>query len=146
MIGCILSPAIDFASPITSTTGHTQLNSNEKIQAARLKAMNILTKASAWSLVLFRYGKCKERARVGTYGIRQAITLADSACVTAVLIMPQIILQMTNLSMPVIRMQSVEIDDGLHICQCNIGSWLLLLGTIIASVPFLVALLLNVKS
>ena len=84
--------------------------------------------------------------RVGTYGTRQAITLADSACVTAVVTMPQIILQMTNLSVLVIRMQSVEIDDGLHICQCNIGSWLLLLGTIIASVHFLVALLLNVKS
>ena len=64
-IGCIISPAIAFASPITSTTGHVQLNFSEKIQMARSKAMNILTKASEWSLMLCRYVTCKKRGRVG---------------------------------------------------------------------------------
>jgi len=72
--------------------------------------------------------------------------MAASARVTAVLTMPQIILQIANLSVPAIRMQSVEIDDGLYCCQCDIGPWLLVLGTIFASAPFFVALLLNVKS
>ena len=60
--------------------------------------------------------------------------------------LPQIILQIINLSVPEVRMQSVVIDADLYACQCEIGPWLLALGTILASSPFFLALLLNVKS
>lgn len=72
----------------------------------------------------------------------------DSMRVTFVLMIPQIILQVINLSVPALRMQSFEIDDGIYECNCTVGwPWLLVLGILLSAIPFFVALLLHhVKS
>ena len=59
--------------------------------------------------------------------------------------LPQVILQIINLCLPNVRMHSVEIDEGLFACESDIGPWFLVLGVIVASLPFLLALLLNIK-
>ena len=59
--------------------------------------------------------------------------------------MPQVILQILNISVPCMRMSSVELDDSIFICQSDTDIWLLIVGILIASMPFFLLLLLNVK-
>ena len=65
--------------------------------------------------------------------------------VTSILMMPQVILQILNISVPCMRMSSVELDDSIFICQSDTDIWLLIVGILIASMPFFLLLLLNVK-
>jgi len=142
-IARILSPKISLASS-TLTTNRTII---EKVQLARLKVMGVLTKVSLWMLFLSSSGEFKV-APVSQQrnSIVQKVTFADSMRVTVALIVPQLILQIINASILPLRMQSIDIGDGIHACQCSVGPLPLILGIAIASVPFFLALLLNVKS
>ena len=66
--------------------------------------------------------------------------------VVVVLVLPQVMLQVVNLSVSSVRMQSVELYEDIYACQSDTGPLFLIVGIILATVPFLVALLLNVKS
>ena len=77
--------------------------------------------------------------------IRKQVTVADLMCVVAVM-MPQVLLQVINLSVSSIRMKSGEVYDGIFTCQSSTGPLFLILGIILAVVQFLVALLLNIQA
>lgn len=105
--------------------------------------MRVLSKLSAGTLLL---GSCgRHRVRGGGNSLRQQVTLADSMRVTAALVMPQLILQVVNLSVDSVRMQSTEIYDGVFVCESEAGPVILAVGAVLASLPFFLALLLNVK-
>lgn len=91
-------------------------------------------------------GSCgKDRSRRRNSAIRSQVTLADLMYVTACLLLPQILLQIINLSVTAARMQSIQIG-GIHMCQSDIGYWFLAPGIVLALAPFVLALILNVKS
>ena len=79
-------------------------------------------------------------------GIRKQITFADSIRVTMILLMPQIVLQIINVSVPSTRVHSVETNNGIYVCQSDTSIWLLVVGAVLAVLPFFLSLLLNVKS
>lgn len=133
-ISCIVCPTLAFAS------GEKSPN---PIHSARSKAIRVLSKLSACALLV---GSCgRHRVRGGGNALRQQVTLADSLRVTAALVMPQLVLQVVNLSVDSIRMQSIEIYDGVFGCESETGPAVLAVGAALASLPFLLALLLNVK-
>ena len=74
------------------------------------------------------------------------ITCSDSIRVTLVLILPQIILQIINVSLQSTRMYSVELTNGVYICESDSGIALLIFGIVLAVVPFILSLLLNIES
>jgi len=86
-IGCIISPAAKFAS-----SNNDKL---DRMQVVRLKVMNILIALSQWGRFI---GTCG-RAKIGNNtGLRRTITFADSVLVTIILLVPQLVLQIINLS------------------------------------------------
>ena len=134
-ISCIICPTLEFAA-----AGDKGGNF---IHSARSKLMGILTKLSMWSSIV---GSCGRGARIGNRStIRKQVTFADSLRVTVMLMLPQIILQIVNICLPNVRMHSVEIYEGIYECESTVGSWFLALGVVVASLPFLLALLLNTK-
>ncbi len=136
-IGSILSSTAAFAA------------SGDDIDAvgmARLRVMNVLSKVSQ----LGRYvGSCgKTKLRVNT-GIRKAITFADSIFVALILLLPQLVLQIVNLSVPSVRMVSVEILEvqGLYYtCESRADPYVLIVGIVLTAIPFGISLLINVVS
>ncbi len=83
-------------------------------------------------------------------GIRRAITFADSMFVVMVLLIPQLVLQVINLSVPSVRMGSVEIidveEDGHFTCESEAGPYVFAMGIVLALVPFAISLLINIQS
>ena len=134
-IGAIIRPAVAFAAGGAD---------GSCVGVARSKVMRGLSNVSAWTVVV---GSCGRRRANGTNNtLRQQVTLADSMRVTVALAVPQIILQVINLSMSSIRMQSIEVEPNLFVCDSEAGAyWVLAIGVVVAALPFLVALLLNVK-
>jgi len=117
--------------------------SQNRIGTMRLKLMNLLSKLSQWGNFISSCGRHKvDRSS----GIRKQITFADSIRVTMILMIPQIVLQIINVSLPSTRVHSVEIDNGIYVCQSDTGIWLLIVGAVLAVLPFFLSLLLNVKS
>ncbi len=135
-ISSIISSAATFAA------------SNDEIDAvgvARLKVMNVLSTLSQ----LGRYVGSGGREKMGrNTGIRRAITFADSIFVVLMLLIPQLVLQIVNLSVPSVRMDSVEMigDEGHFTCESNTGPYVLTLGILLASMPFAISLLINIES
>ena len=83
--------------------------------------MNILTKLSQLST-----RKCKKSIKDSS--IRQQITFTDSMRLASALMIPQLILQILNVSVPSMRMRSIDLDDGMHTCQSDTDIWLLIVG------------------
>lgn len=104
--------------------------------------MNMLSKISYW----VNYVSSCGRNRTKTSDIRKMITCSDSIRVTLVLILPQIILQIINVSLQSTRMYSVEVTNGVYICESDSGIALLIFGIVLAVVPFILSLLLNIES
>eukprot|EP00984_Skeletonema_dohrnii_P001295 scaffold401_cov144-Skeletonema_dohrnii-CCMP3373.AAC.6 len=126
--------------------------SGDKIDAvglARLKVMNVLSTLSQ----LGRYvGSCG-REKIGRNNgirrsIRKAITFADSIFVVMVLLIPQLVLQIINLSVPSVRMGSVETleGEGHYTCESRTGPYVLFVGIVLAVIPFGISLLINIES
>lgn len=138
-ISCILSPTLAFATASDTTT-----NRKDKVQLVRIRIMNGLSKLSR---IKCSMNRCKDRSRRldRRSSIRCQVTLADMMRVTSILVIPQLILQIINLSLPSVRMQSIE-RDGIHMCHSDIGYWFLLPSVVLALTPFFIALILNVKS
>jgi len=137
-ISCILSPTTLFAAASDST------NRKDKIQLVRINIMNGLSKLSR---IKCSMNRCKDRSRRldRRSSIRCQVTLADMMRVTSILVIPQLILQIINLSLPSVRMQSIEMD-GIHMCHSDIGYWFLLPSVVLALTPFFMALIVNIKS
>lgn len=166
-IGRIVSPAGKL-STIGSSSSSMNLNGeggrrrvtlngyfldSRALLAYRWKIMEVLSDLSRWTLVIGSCGRYKERSQKAM-SLRQQVTLADSGRVTSVLMLPQIILQIVNLSVPDLRMQSfaeggMDVDYSIHECQCEAeadGLALLIVGVLFSALPFFLALLLNVAS
>lgn len=139
-ISCILSPALSFASsPSSSKNG---------LGVARLRCMSALSSISQW---LNAAANCRIGRRVSpggnTNSMRKQITVADSTRLVWVLMLPQIILQIILLSVPTTKVRSNEIANDVYVCQSSVNDvGLLMAGIILAAAPFLLALLLNIKS
>ena len=135
-ISCLVSSTLSFASSEEAKV--------DRMQLARAKVMIALSKLSEWTLFV---GSCgRYRSERGTNkSLRRQVTLADAMRVTAVLVLPQVLLQIVNVSVPSIRMQSVEVHDGVYACQSSTGPSLLIISIVLAVVPFLVALPLNIE-
>lgn len=138
-ISRIISPTITFAA--------SSDNYNKDIlQTARLQCMDVLSKFLQWTKLQNYCKRRKQMAATRNTMIRQ-ITFADSMRVACVLMLPQIILQILNLSVPALRVRSYELYDGMYACQSEIsGPWLLIAGVVVASLPFFIALLLNIDT
>eukprot|EP00985_Skeletonema_marinoi_P008431 scaffold3817_cov126-Skeletonema_marinoi.AAC.1 len=107
--------------------------------------MNVLSKLSQ----VRRYvGSCGRAKFGGNSGIRRAITFADSIFVGMVLLIPQLVLQIVNLSVPSVRMGSVEIieGEGHYTCESRAGPYVLIVGVVLAATPFVISLLINIES
>ena len=117
--------------------------SQNRIGTMRLKLMNLLSKLSQWGNFISSCGRHKGGT---SSGIRKQITFADSIRVTMILMIPQIVLQIINVSVSSMRVHSVEMDNGICVCQSDTGIWLLIVGAVLAVLPFILSLLLNVKS
>uniref|UniRef100_A0A7S2LV68 Uncharacterized protein n=1 Tax=Skeletonema marinoi TaxID=267567 RepID=A0A7S2LV68_9STRA len=136
-------------SIISSTT--TFASSSDEIDTlgmARLKVMNVLSTLS--QVGRYYVGSCG-REKIGrNSGIRRAIAFADSIFVVVVLLIPQLLLQIVNLSVPGVRMGSVEILEGVGVghytCESRAGPYVLIVGIVLAAMPFGISLLINVKS
>lgn len=139
---CIISPTLTFAS--------SSDNKANKVHVARVHCLNVLSKFSKWTKISEFRSNCSCRrptsAVLGTAGIRRKITSADSMRVVCVLMLPQVILQILILSVADIRMGSNVIYDDTYACQSSTaGTGLLIVGIMIASLPFFIALLLNIE-
>ena len=165
-ISCLLSPTTLFAASTTSSSNQSS-SGRDKVQWMKIKVMNGLTKLSLRTKNVLDT-KCiqscgKEKAsnrgrgrRGGQVagGLRIQVTLTDLLRVTVVLMIPQIITQIINLSVPSIRMHSSTIktdeygmtQEQQHYCTSDIGYWFLVPGILFAILPFILALILNVKS
>eukprot|EP00985_Skeletonema_marinoi_P020068 scaffold11756_cov104-Skeletonema_marinoi.AAC.4 len=133
-------------SIISSTTTFAASGDDiDAVGAAKLKVMNVLSKLSQ----LGRYvGSCGKAKFGGNSGIRRAITFADSIFVVMVLLIPQLVLQIVNLSVPSVRMGSVEIieGEGHYTCESRAGPYVLIVGVVLAASPFVISLLINIES
>eukprot|EP00984_Skeletonema_dohrnii_P018145 scaffold8397_cov104-Skeletonema_dohrnii-CCMP3373.AAC.2 len=138
-IGSIISSTTTFAASADEI---------DTLGMARLKVMNVLSTLSQ----LGRYVRSCGREKIGTSnsGIRRAITFADSIFVVMVLLFPQLVLQIVNLSVPSVRMGSVEILEGVgeghYTCETRAGPYVLIVGILLAAIPFGISLLINMKS
>ena len=97
-IGCLMSPAISCA-PSSSDEDEVKV---DKVQLARTKLLNVLSKMSGWTLVVGSCGRYRSKG-VTSNTLCTQVTLIDSMRVTAGLLLPQVILQIINLSVPSIR-------------------------------------------
>ncbi|KAL7436292.1 hypothetical protein ACHAXM_005115 [Skeletonema potamos] len=136
-IGCIISSAATFAA-----------SSDNKVDTARVfrsAVVNVLSRLSHWGRHVGSCGKAGSNT-----GIRKTITFADSIFVAVVLLVPQLVLQIVNLSLPSVRMESVQKileGEGQYTCESKAaGSYFLIVGIVLASTPFGVSLLINVKT
>eukprot|EP00985_Skeletonema_marinoi_P027738 scaffold23234_cov104-Skeletonema_marinoi.AAC.5 len=135
-IGSIISSTTTFAA-----SG----NEIDTLGMARLKVMNVLSTLSQ----LGRYVGSSGREKIGSNsGIRRAITFADSIFVVMVLLIPQLVLQIVNLSVPSVRMGSVETleGEGHYTCESRTGPYVLIVGILLAAIPFGISLLINIES
>lgn len=110
------------------------------ITMSRLAIMKVLSKTSSWIGFIRTCGKKKS---VSNVGIRRQITFVDSVWIVLVLMIPQIILQVVNLSMPNVRLKSEEIYG--YTCVSDTGTWFLIIGIVLVIKPFMLSLLLNTK-
>ena len=135
-ISCILSPALSFASSSSSKDG---------LGVARLRCMGALSSISQW---LNATANCRIGQRVSPGGNTNGIiTVADSTRLVWLLMLPQIVLQITLLSVPATKVRSNEIANDVYVCQSTVNDvGLVMAGIILAAAPFLLALLLNIKS
>jgi hypothetical protein len=140
-IGCIISPVATFAA-----SGDNEVDT---AGMARLKVVNVLSRLSQWGRYIGSCGK----ARIGSNntGIRRTITFADSIFVAMVLLAPQLVLQIINLSVPSVRIESVKIfeveGEGLYTCESEAaGPYFLIVGIVLAAIPFGISLLINLRS
>eukprot|EP00984_Skeletonema_dohrnii_P026131 scaffold15425_cov141-Skeletonema_dohrnii-CCMP3373.AAC.4 len=142
----LIGRAWRIGSIISSTTAFAA--SSDKIDAvgvARLKVMNVLSTLSQ----LGRYVGSSGTEKIGSNsGIRRAITFADSVFVVMVLLIPQLVLQIINLSVPSVKMGSFEIleGEGQYTCESGAGPYVLIVGIVLAAIPFGISLLINIKS
>ena len=89
--------------------------SNEKnVQLARSKVLRGLSRLLDCTKAVTR---CKRSIAVGNKSLRRQVTLADSMWVTTFLVLPQIILQILNLSVTELRVHSIQIEDNIYTCQ-----------------------------
>ncbi len=136
-IGTIISSTATFA-----TAG----SDIDKLGAARMKVMNVLSTLSQ----LGRYVCSGGREKMGrNSGIRRAITFADSMFVVMVLLIPQLVLQIVNLSVPSVRMGSEQkmIKEEAHFtCKSEAAPYVLVVGIVLALIPFAISLLINIQS
>lgn len=133
-IACIISPTAKFAAASGKIHG---------IGRARLKVMNILCRLSHWGKFVGSCGRAKLRRNAG---IRRTITFAESIWLTMILLVPQLALQIINLSVPNVRMESIELYDGYYACESQTGLIVLFVGIVLAAIPFCISLLINIKS
>lgn len=140
-ISCVVSPTTDFAS---ATSSNEKLA--DKIEVSRSRLMFLLTKISEYSKMVLSCGKYRVQSTGRLKTLVRRVSPADSMRVALVLVIPQIILQIINLSLPSVRMQSVEVSDDIYDCRSNSGPLLLIIGLVICTLPFFVALLLNIQS
>jgi len=142
-IGCIMG--------VTQSFRVEDDNDNDRaissvITMSRLAIMKVLSKTSSW-IGFIR--SCGRKKSVSNVGIRRQITFVDSVWIVLVLMIPQIILQVVNLSLPNVRWKSEEIYDGgydnIYICESDSGPWSLIVGIVLVIMPFLISLLLNTK-
>eukprot|EP00985_Skeletonema_marinoi_P011419 scaffold5436_cov143-Skeletonema_marinoi.AAC.6 len=144
----LIGRAWRIGSIIGSTTTFAASASGDEMDVlgmSRLKVMNALSTLSQ----LGRYvGSCGREKIGSNSGIRRAITFADSNFVVVVLLIPQLVLQIVNLSVPSVRMGSVEILEGErhYTCESRAGPYVLMVGIVLAAIPFGISLLINVKS
>jgi len=144
----LIGRAWRIGSIISSTT--TFAASGDEIDTlgmARLKVMNVLSTLSQ----LGRYVRSCGREKIGSNsgsGIRRAITFADSIFVVMVLLIPQPVLQIVNLSVPSVRMGSVEKleDEVQYTCESRAGPYVLIVGITLAAIPFVISLLINIEN
>jgi len=133
-IGCIISHVANFAS------------SNDKgnqIGVAKVKVMNHLSRFSLWGGVV---GSCgRNNTPLNITGMRRTITFADSIRVTMILLVPQLALQIINLSVTNVRMESIELSHG-YTCESRTGPSVLIVGIALAAIPYCISLLINTKS
>jgi hypothetical protein len=136
-IGCIISPVATFAA-----SGNSEIDT---AGMTRLKVVNVLSRLSQRGRYI---GSCGKVGSNNT-GIRRTITFADSIFVAMVLLAPQLVLQIINLSVPSVRMESVKIveGEGLYTCESKAdGPYFLIVGIVLAAIPFGISLLINLKS
>ena len=70
-------------------------------------------------------------------------SLMDTMLVTLILMIPQIILQIINLSIPSVRTESEEVFEGVYVCQSDTRPSFLIIGIVLVLLPILLALVLN---
>mmetsp|Transcript_16690 Transcript_16690/g.33517 ORF Transcript_16690/g.33517 Transcript_16690/m.33517 type:complete len:800 (-) Transcript_16690:318-2717(-) len=142
----LIGRAWRIGSIISSTAAFVA--SSDKIDAvgmARLNVMNVLSTLSQ----LGRYVGSSGREKIGSNsGIRRTLTFADSTFVVMVLLIPQLVLQIINFSVPSVKMGSVEIleDEGHYTCESRAGPYVLVVGIVLAAIPFGISLLINIES
>jgi len=138
-IGCIMGASRSFREEDNNARVGKMETS---ITVSRLAIMKLLSRISSWRGFISSCGKKKS---ISNIGIRSKITFADSMWVVAVLMIPQIILQIINLSIPSVRLESVEVYEEVYICESDLDSWSLAVGIVLVVIPFFVSLLLNTK-
>ncbi len=101
----------------------------DAVGAARLKVMDALSTLSQ----LGRYVGSGGREKMGSNsGIRKAITFDDLIFVVMVLLVPQLVLQIVNLSVPSVRKRA--------------GPYVFVVGIVLALASFAISLLINIQS
>ena len=93
---CLRPPALSVASPEEEKV--------DRMQLARTKVLRALSKLSRWTLVVGNCGRYRI-ASTDIKSLRTRVTFADSMHVTAVLVLPQVILKITNISVPSVKDQ-----------------------------------------
>ena len=136
-IGCIMGVTQSFR---VEDDNESSDRAKSIMTMSRLAIMKVLSKVSNWIKFIRSCGKKKS---VSNVGIRRQITFVDSVWIVLVLMIPQIILQVVNLSLPNVRWRSEEIYG--YTCESDSGPWSLIVGIVLVALPIFISLLLNTK-
>lgn len=104
------------------------------IDRIRMRIIKALSRISKLGRLISSCGKDKS---IGSP------SFTDTMLVTLILMIPQIILQIINLSIPSVRTESEEVYEGVYVCQSDTRPSFLIIGIILILLPILFALVLN---
>jgi len=124
-IGCIM------CCPINSDKNNKTTKTIVRIRMNVIKALSKVSKLGRF------VSSCGKVDSIGS------ASFTDTMLVTLTLMIPQIILQIVNLSLPSVRTESEEVYEGVYVCQSDTRPSFLIIGIILVLIPILLALVLN---
>jgi len=132
-IGCIMSVSQSFREDNSDRAGKIETS----ITTLRLAIMKLLSRISSWAGFIRKKKSTSHWHSSEDYLYRLNVGSSSIDDTTNHI-------TIINLSIP-IRLESVEVYEGVYICESAAGLWSLIIGITLIVIPFFLSLLLNTK-